>query len=151
MERRHSFAIKKLGFVFQFYHLLSELTVLENVMLPGMIARARVKKRAKELIAMVGLDTRMKHLPTQLSGGEQQRVALARALINDPEIVLCDEPTGNLDEETAQVIYGLIAQLNKEKGQTFCIVTHEESYVQKKDNVYVLRDGHMQLKSKSER
>jgi ABC-type lipoprotein export system ATPase subunit len=132
------------GFVFQFYHLIPELTVLENVMLPGRIARrktSKVRAGARELIDWVGLTDRQKHLPRQLSGGEMQRVALARSLVNNPAIVFCDEPTGNLDEESAAMIYSLIEKLNKEKKQTFCIVTHEESLVVDKENVYRLRDG----------
>jgi len=132
---------KKVGFVFQFYHLLPELTVRENVLLPGLIARKKPGKKVDELLSIVGLSERKKHLPHQLSGGEMQRVALARALVNDPDIVFCDEPTGNLDEENAAIIYNLIETLNKEKKQTFCIVTHEESLVKGKKQVYRLRDG----------
>jgi len=132
---------KKVGFVFQFYHLLPELTVRENVLLPGLIARTKPYKKVDELLSIVGLSERTKHLPYQLSGGEMQRVALARALVNDPDIVFCDEPTGNLDEESALIIYNLIETLNKEKKQTFCMVTHEESYVKQKQNVYRLKDG----------
>jgi len=138
------------GFVFQFYHLIPELSVLENVMLPGMIARRRrskVKTVARELLDAVGIIDRQRHLPRQLSGGEMQRAALARSLVNNPAIVFCDEPTGNLDEESAAIIYSLIEKLNKEKKQTFCIVTHEEALVASKENVYRLREGHLIPKS----
>ena len=131
---------KKVGFVFQFYHLLPELTVRENVELPAWIGRKRSAKRSEELLKRVGLWDRKNHLPNELSGGEQQRVAIARALINEPELVLGDEPTGNLDDETAGTIHQLIFELNRE-GQTFCIVTHEESFAQKGNRIFRLHDG----------
>ncbi len=136
-----AFRNKKVGFVFQFYHLIPELTVWENIIIPGLIARRKLFKKADELLAIVGLSDRKKHLPHQLSGGELQRVALARAFINDPDIVFCDEPTGNLDEGNSAIIYNLIESLNKSRKQTFCIVTHEESLVKDRENVYRLRDG----------
>ena len=135
------FRNEKVGFVFQFYHLLPELTVWENIIIPGLIARKKHFKKADELLAIVGLSERKNHLPQQLSGGELQRAAIARALINEPDIVFCDEPTGNLDEGNSSIIYNLIDGLNKSKKQTFCIVTHEESLVKDRENVYRLYDG----------
>ena len=131
---------KKVGLVFQFYYLLPELTVKENIELPSLIAGKRRPKRADELLKRVGLWERKDHVPSELSGGEQQRAAIARALINEPELVFCDEPTGNLDEQTAESVHQLIFELNRE-GQTFCIVTHEESFARKSSRVYRLHDG----------
>ena len=131
---------KKVGFVFQFYHLLPELTVKENVELPSLISGKPKSKKAGELLRRVGLWERRSHLPRELSGGEQQRVAIARALINDPELILCDEPTGNLDDETAESIQELILTLNQE-GHTFCIVTHEERFARKSGRIFRLHDG----------
>ncbi len=128
------------GFVFQFYHLLPELTVEENVALPGMIKGKRNRELPGRLLKRVGLWDRRKHLPREISGGEQQRVAIARALVNEPKIVFCDEPTGNLDEETAESIQQLIFELNRE-GQTFCIVTHEPSFVRPQAKAYRLHEG----------
>ncbi|HHT9118735.1 MAG TPA: ABC transporter ATP-binding protein [Candidatus Hypogeohydataceae bacterium YC38] len=125
------------GFIFQFYHLLPDFTALENVMMPGLIGHAlpnwrNVKKasmaRAAELLGLVGLGPRAPHRPDQLSGGERQRVAIARALMNEPRIVFCDEPTGNLDTENSLEIQKLILKLNETKGQTFVIVTHDEDF-----------------------
>lgn len=131
---------QKVGFIFQFYHLLPELTVKENVELPAFIARKRRGKRSEELLKRVGLWNRKDHLPSELSGGEQQRAAIARALMNEPELVLGDEPTGNLDDETADTIHQLIFELNRE-GQTFCIVTHEESFAKRGNRIFRLHDG----------
>lgn len=131
---------KRIGFVFQFYHLIPELTVKENVELPSLIAGKRRSKRSADLLKRMGLSERRDHLPNELSGGEQQRVAIARALINEPEIVFCDEPTGNLDEETAESIHRLIFDLNRE-GQTFCVVTHDEEFAQRSKKVFRLHDG----------
>ena len=131
---------KRVGFVFQFYHLLPELTVKENVILPSLIAGKRRAGRADELLKQVGLWERRDHLPSELSGGERQRAAIARALVNEPELVFCDEPTGNLDEETAESIHQLIFELNRE-GQTFCIVTHEEDFAQKSNRMFRLHEG----------
>ena len=134
---------QKVGFIFQFYHLLPELTVKENVELPALIGRKRCGKRSEELLKRVGLWNRKAHLPSELSGGERQRVAIARALINTPELVFCDEPTGNLDDETAETIHQLIFELNRE-GQTFCIVTHEENFAEKGNRIFRLHDGLLQ-------
>ena len=135
---------EKIGFVFQFYHLLGEFTALENVLLPGLILKVRgkeLKRKARELLEEVGLGSRMNHRPSQLSGGEQQRVALARALINEPDIVFCDEPTGNLDSENGEMVLELILKLNKTKGRAFVIVTHEEKIVERVDKRVYIRDG----------
>ncbi|MBI4358388.1 MAG: ABC transporter ATP-binding protein [Candidatus Omnitrophica bacterium] len=131
---------KRVGFVFQFYHLLPELTVRENVELPSLIAGKRRTKRSEDLLKRVGLWERRDHLQSELSGGEQQRAAIARALINEPELVFCDEPTGNLDDETAESIHRLIFDLNRE-GQTFCVVTHEESFARKGNRILRLHEG----------
>lgn len=131
---------KRIGFVFQFYHLLPELTVRENVEVPSFIAHKRRRDRAADLLKRVGLWERRDHLPSELSGGEKQRAAIARALINEPELIFCDEPTGNLDEETAESVHQLIFDLNKE-GQTFCIVTHEESFAERGNRMFRLHEG----------
>ncbi len=142
------FRNKNIGFVFQFYHLLPELTLLENVMLPLMISNeSNAEEKAIEWIERVGLKERIQHLPSQLSGGEQQRTTIARALVHSPQVVLCDEPTGNLDETNAKIVYDLIESLNQEEGVTFCIVTHEESFVKSKPNVYRLTSGNLQKES----
>ncbi|MBI4367977.1 MAG: ABC transporter ATP-binding protein [Candidatus Omnitrophica bacterium] len=131
---------EKIGFVFQFYHLLPELTVKENVELPSLIAGEPRSKRADQLLKRVGLWERRDHLPSELSGGEKQRAAIARSLINEPELVFCDEPTGNLDDETARSIHQLIFELNRE-GQTFCIVTHEEEFARGGSRIFRLHEG----------
>ncbi len=124
------------GFVFQMYHLLPELTAFENTLVPLMIrhstnawlgSRARIRGRARDLLARLGLSDRLHHRPSQLSGGERQRVAIARALAGDPEVVFCDEPTGNLDAASSQEIQRLIVELSKETGKTFLVVTHDPS------------------------
>lgn len=119
---------EKIGFVFQFHYLLNEFTALENVMIPALINKKRDKKeireKAQELLGLVGLQDRITHKPLELSGGEKQRVAIARSMINNPEIILADEPTGNLDSETSDVINSLFKKINKEKDQSIIIVTH---------------------------
>lgn len=132
---------RRIGFVFQFYHLLPELTLYENVLLPSMIAGKRDDKWVKELLKKIKLLSRQDHYPSELSGGEQQRAAIARALVNRPSIVLCDEPTGNLDRETAESIISLIQDLNQREGQAFAIVTHDEVLAWRFQNVYRLVDG----------
>lgn len=135
---------KKIGFIFQFYHLLSEFTVLENVLLPGLIGGGkadRVKKDALELLEKVGLSQRVDHFPSQLSGGEKQRVAVARSLINNPDLLLCDEPTGNLDSNSGEGIIALIKDINIKNRMTVVLVTHNMELARLADRVYHLKDG----------
>lgn len=145
--RRAEFRAHSLGFVFQAYHLLPELTVLENVMLPLMrrlnwVHQAgRYREQALHLLSEVGLADRARHRPVELSGGEQQRVALARALVNDPEIVLADEPTGNLDSATGERILQHLFALTKARGHTLVMVTHNEALAERCDRTVHLRDG----------
>ncbi|MFH1832401.1 MAG: ABC transporter ATP-binding protein [bacterium] len=135
---------KKIGFVFQKFHLLPDLTILDNVALPMLYAghsEATARKRAAELLTMVELGNRMDHYPYQISGGQQQRVAIARSLINDPSILLADEPTGNLDSATGLVILALFKKLNEENGVTIILVTHEPSVAAKAKRIVELVDG----------
>lgn len=132
---------REVGFVFQFYHLLPELTLFENVVLPNRMAGKAKKSRVEYLLERMGLAERRRHYPAQLSGGERQRAAIARALINDPALVLCDEPTGNLDEETAASVFDLLASLNRDEKKTFIIVTHELMLADKANSILQLRDG----------
>ncbi len=135
-----------IGFVFQFHHLLPEFTALENVMLPGLIAHGKKSKAlsdAKELLLYMGLAGRLDHKPTELSGGEQQRVAIARALVNKPDIILADEPTGNLDTSTSKELHELFLQLRKDFGQTFLIVTHNPELSGLADRCLIMGDGHI--------
>lgn len=134
----------EIGFVFQFHHLLPEFTALQNVAMPALISRANFSEsydRARELLEHVGLAERLTHRPTKLSGGECQRVALARALVNNPKIVLADEPTGNLDRKTSESVHDLIWKLNEQFNQTFIIATHNQSLAQRADRVIHLVDG----------
>lgn len=134
----------QIGFVFQFFNLLPRLTALRNVELPLTLAGASEREsvqRATEMLELVGLKDRLNHRPSELSGGEQQRVAIARALINDPKIVLADEPTGNLDTTTGWEIVRLMKRLNKEKEQTFVVVTHDPSVAETADRIIHLKDG----------
>jgi ABC-type lipoprotein export system ATPase subunit len=138
------FRNRRVGFVFQAYHLLPELTALENVCLPGRVARisaAQVEKRGRELLARVGLGERMEHKPSELSGGEQQRVAIARSLINEPELLLADEPTGNLDSQTGGEIIELLKSLRVEKQMTLIIATHDTKVAAHAQRVVELTDG----------
>lgn len=138
------FRNRHIGFVFQYHHLLEEFSALENVMMPMLIGGARrsaAKERAAELLDMVGMSARLEHKPSMLSGGEQQRVAIARALVNSPEVVLADEPTGNLDSVTRNEIQRLFFDLRDRTSQTFLIVTHDETLASLSDRKIELRDG----------
>lgn len=140
------FRNKHIGFVFQFHHLLAEFTARENVMMPMLIAgidRATAAARAEELLALVNMSHRMEHKPSALSGGEQQRVAIARALANNPSVVLADEPTGNLDSATREEIQQLFFKLREQLGQTFIIVTHDETLAEHSDRKIVMTDGNI--------
>ena len=142
-----SFRNKEIGFVFQFHQLLPELTATENVMLPRFISgvsKAQASEKAKAILSDLGLGHRLNHHPNQLSGGEQQRVAVARALINDPSIVLADEPSGNLDSENAQFLHELFLKLRDECNQTFVIVTHNNDLAEMVDRKLSMRDGQFQ-------
>lgn len=143
-EERAFFRLYRLGYVFQDYALISELTAIENVYLPSIVRRAGMGKcliKAQELLDRVGLGKRADHLYTELSGGEQQRIAIARSLINDPDIILADEPCANLDTENSRTVLELFKKVNKELGQTIVMVTHEEWHVPYFDRVIHLRDG----------
>ncbi|MFC7357029.1 ABC transporter ATP-binding protein [Jejudonia soesokkakensis] len=138
------FRNEHLGFIFQFHQLLPEFTALENVCIPAFIKKtpkAEAEKRAKELLAFLGLSAREHHKPNELSGGEQQRVAVARSLINNPSIILADEPSGNLDTESAENLHNLFFKLRDEFGQTFIIVTHNEELAEMADRKLVMQDG----------
>lgn len=142
---RAAFRNRAIGIVFQFYHLLPELTALENVMLPGVIHRRRprtlLRERALSLLEHVGLRNRAAHKPSQLSGGELQRVAIARALINEPRVLCCDEPTGNLDSKTGAEVTALLIRLHQQQRASLVVVTHETALAQRADVAVVLRDG----------
>ncbi len=143
-KERSAMRNRILGFVFQYHHLLPDFTALENVMMPLLIAgksREKAKNVAEELLKKVGLEERMDHRPGELSGGQNQRVAIARALSCSPSIVLGDEPTGNLDTKTGDMIYELLRQLNREYNQTFIVVTHNDDLASKADKIIRLVDG----------
>ena len=138
------FRNRHLGFVFQSHHLLPEFTALENVCIPALIAgttEKEAKKKPAELLEKVGLADRAEHKPAQLSGGEQQRVAIARALVNSPDVLLADEPTGNLDSNTKQDIHNLLFELRKSLGQSIVIVTHDKELAQLCDRSLEMKDG----------
>jgi lipoprotein-releasing system ATP-binding protein len=138
------FRNKEIGFVFQFHHLLPEFTAFENVCIPGYIARRKrsdVESRAHELLKILDLSDRLDHKPSQLSGGEKQRVAVARALINDPAVILADEPSGNLDSHNQEELYQLFFNLREKFGQTFIIVTHDEHFAGMSDRMIHISDG----------
>lgn len=138
------FRCDHLGFIFQFHQLLPEFTALENVMIPGFIAKrssGKVKQRAKELLQFMGMSDRAEHKPAELSGGEKQRVAVARALMNEPDVILADEPSGSLDSHNKQELHQLFFDLRDKMGQTFVIVTHDEELAQTTDRTIHMVDG----------
>lgn len=135
------FRNQRIGFIFQFHHLLAEFTALENVCIPAYISGADknpTEAKAKDLLQYLGLGERLDHKPSQLSGGEQQRVAIARALINDPEVVFADEPTGNLDDHTSEDLFELLLKLRRDYNQTFVLVTHSKDIASRCDRTLVL-------------
>ncbi len=139
-----AFRNKEIGFIFQFHHLLVEFNALENVCIPAFIAgksKAEAEKRATELLNLLGLGSRLDHKPGQLSGGEQQRVAVARALMNNPALILADEPSGNLDSTNAHELHQLFVDLRREFNQTFIIVTHNEELADISDRKVLMKDG----------
>jgi lipoprotein-releasing system ATP-binding protein len=140
------FRNKNIGFIFQFHQLLPEFTALENVCIPAYIGgrnKVETEKKAKELLSFLGLSHRYSHKPNELSGGEQQRVAVARALINNPKVIFADEPSGNLDSESAQNLHNLFFELRDKFGQTFVIVTHNETLANMADRKLVMKDGNI--------
>jgi lipoprotein-releasing system ATP-binding protein len=154
--RREELRNRTFGYIFQFYHLLPELTTLENVLIPGMISqslfgwlgqRKVLRRRAEQLLDRVGLAHRLRHRPRELSGGEMQRAAIARALINEPRILLADEPTGNLDAANAQEIITLLRDLNRQEGMTIIMVTHNSEIVAETDRVLKIVAGKMEQPS----
>jgi len=139
-----AFRNKEIGFVFQFHHLLPEFTALENVCIPAFIAKTaktKAEAKAKELLDFLGLTERMEHKPSELSGGEKQRVAMARALINDPSVIMADEPSGNLDSSNRDELHDLLFKLRDELGQTFIIVTHDDHFAERSDRIIHIKDG----------
>jgi len=147
-ESLASFRNRTVGFVFQFHHLLPEFTALENVVLPGLIAGEpieRCREKARKLLEEVRLIDREEHKPGELSGGEQQRTAVARALMNDPRIILADEPSGNLDRESGDELHALLRELSQSRKQTFVIATHNEKLAEAADRVVKLEDGKARL------
>lgn len=138
------FRNRSIGFVFQFHNLLGEFTALENVMMPMLIdriSRSQAESRSRELLAELGLEDRLEHKPSELSGGEQQRVAVARAIVNQPELVLADEPSGNLDQKSGTILIKILWNLCREKGHSFIIVTHNRELAGKADRIIEIRDG----------
>ncbi len=145
-EALSTFRNRQIGFVFQFHHLLPEFTAEENVMMPALVGGQRpadARSRALELLEQVGLSDRADHRPGELSGGEKQRVAIVRALMNRPDIVLADEPTGNLDENTADTLHRELLRLSREMGQTFIVVTHNREFAEMADREMLLEQGEL--------
>ena len=146
-DRRTALRRTAIGFIYQFHHLLPEFTALENVVVPQMIAgvsKSAARKRASELLGMVGLSEREGHRPAKLSGGEQQRVAIARALANCPKVLIADEPTGNLDQETAERVFELLIRLTRETGVAALVATHNPDLAARMDRTLTLRNGQLQ-------
>ena len=151
-EARSNIRGKKIGFVFQFHHLLSEFNALENVMIPAMIENGSglndgIRDNAAKLLTSVGLGERLEHRPGKLSGGEQQRTAIVRALINRPNVLLADEPTGNLDEKTADDVFAILKNLAKEMNLATIVVTHNFRLAEQMDSVYELHEGMLKVRS----
>lgn len=145
-KKLSAFRNENIGFVFQFHHLLPEFTALENVCIPAFIAgksESEARKRAEELLGYLGLQERLRHKPTQLSGGEQQRVAVARALMNQPAVVFADEPSGNLDSTSSKELHELLFNLRKDFQQTFVIVTHNPELAAMSDRTLTMEDGRL--------
>jgi len=149
-RRRNRIRCEDVGFVFQFYHLLPEMNILENVLIPAQVdspaiswagRRKTVRRRAMEVLDGLGLIERLKHKPSKLSGGERQRVAIARALINEPKLLLADEPTGNLDSQMGRQIIDVLKRFHTNRGQTILMVTHDQSLADQADRILHLRDG----------
>jgi lipoprotein-releasing system ATP-binding protein len=143
---------KTVGFIYQFHHLLPEFSAIENLMIPALIGgqkKAAIKNRAMELLKMVGLQDRALHRPAEMSGGEQQRIAVARALMNSPRLLLADEPSGNLDMQTAQSLHDLLWRLSREHNQTLIIVTHNHDLAQQADRIVELYDGQVKHQMKN--
>jgi lipoprotein-releasing system ATP-binding protein len=143
-DKLASFRNERIGFIFQFHNLLPEFTGEENIIIPGLIAgknEKQLKARAAELGELLGVSSRLQHKPSELSGGEQQRVAVARALINNPTVIFADEPSGNLDTNNAQALHELFFKLRDEFGQSFVIVTHNQSLAQMSDRMLTMQDG----------
>lgn len=139
-----TFRNQEIGFVFQFHHLLPEFTALENVCIPAFIAKTskgKAEAKAKKLLEYLGLKDRMEHKPSELSGGEKQRVAMARALVNNPSVVMADEPSGNLDSSNRDELHELLFKLRDEMGQTFVIVTHDDHFAERSDKILHIKDG----------
>ena len=142
------FRLNHIGFVFQFFDLLPELTAAENILLPARLA-GKTPENYQSIVEALGIADRIDHYPSQLSGGQQQRAAIARALINDPDVILCDEPTGNLDEKSGEEVMEMLLKMNREQGKTILIVTHDPEIAAKCHRIIEIRDGEVKDQSAS--